>query len=112
MSEKITTIKSAINIYQDIERREAYLQYIRNKLNTTEEVVFFNDSYLNALCLSNVLFSRASQSISIISSPSIIYFLDVLKEPFKSAINKIQERWQDIDNKIRILVLLPFSQKK
>ena len=100
------TVGQTMAIYKD--KRYNYINEIKTRINSANnrEVVFFNDNYLNALCLSHVMLNRTKASLSIISGINILAFLKILSEPFLDLVNRIKDA-----GKIRFLVLAPYDFK-
>lgn len=109
------TIGQIVELYKDPQKRYKYIEEIETRIAAanSQEVTFLNDNYLNALCLSHVMFERTTFNLSIISGTNILDFLRSLKEPFGEAARAIDSFSRDargaILKGIRILVLAPYT---
>ena len=98
----IKTIRDAIDFYNAKDKRHRQVEIIKKKIDcVSEQVTFKNDNYVNALCLSEVLFNKTEKSLRIITGSDITLFFDVLRETINAACNRVKQT----KGKLRILML-------
>ncbi len=87
------TIRQAIDLYKTSGRNSVYPGYrelVLKTIKTGRRMEFKNDSYLDAIFLTELMFSRAERHICFLSGPQADGFLTILKRQFEDAIQRIQ----------------------
>ena len=96
----IKTINDAIKFYRSPEKQRQ-VNDIKRKLDGGVQVTFKNDNYVNALCLSEVLFSQTKDSLRIITGSNIDLFFGVLRKFISEACDRVRKA----GGKLNILLL-------
>ena len=101
---KMKTITDAIDTYAATGKesvspgfREIINQMIDNNIKTE----FKNDSYLDALYLTDVMFSRSQKSIRLLTGPGADSFLFTLKDSFIGALQRLAK----VNGTVKIVLL-------
>ncbi|MCX6967649.1 MAG: hypothetical protein NTZ46_07685 [Verrucomicrobia bacterium] len=86
------TIAEAIAKYKSGDCDSPALGAIINQMiDTNTKTEFANDSYVDALYLTDLMFRRSTKSIRLLTGPGVDTFLSALKEPFIEALNRIKK---------------------
>ena len=83
------------------EQTTGYRDLITLLIDTGFDKPFQNDSYFDALVLTDVMFRRSKQSVEILTGPALDGFLCELKESFIELLKRLKE----VGGKVRIIVL-------
>ena len=100
----VMTIGQAISRYKadrETSSSPALREVINYMIDRNIKTEFSNDSYPDALALTDVMFSRSTQNIRILTGTQGDGFLQVLKESFVKALEKIKSN----GGRVRIVVL-------
>jgi hypothetical protein len=98
------TIKDAIALYSQPEssgHSPALRELINYMIDQNIKTEFENDSYLDALTLTELMFRRSTKSIRMLTGPQGDGFLAALKKPFREALDRITST----GGKVQIVVL-------
>jgi hypothetical protein len=89
---KVTpTIKQAIEQYERNCASPALREVINFMIERNIKTEFSNDSYLDALTLTEIMFNRSNSSICMLTGAKGDGFLETLKKPFCEALDRIKE---------------------
>ena len=67
----------------------AFRSIIRGMIETNTKTEFANDSYFDALYLTDVMFGRAEQSVRLLTGPGLDKFLEALEKPFRDLLERL-----------------------
>ena len=93
MEEKKMTIADAIARYtaQGTDTISPAFQSLVNRMiDSNEQTEFANDSYLDALYLTDVMFGRSKATIRLLTGPGLDQFLTAIKESFLGALKRFK----------------------
>lgn len=97
------TIDKAVELYRahHADGTMPFRAIIEDMIDRAEKTEFNNDSYYDALFLTDMMFGRATSQVRLLSGNCVSAFLETLKEPFEALLKKLSKT----AGKVQIVVL-------